>query len=132
MRHPLTLAQSVRGPALRNHLQSETLGRFRFGLNATRGGSTSFAVGTISPTTLAPGASLAFTVTFSSDSGLFGLRSDSLQIASNDGDENPFNIALSGMKVAPDIEIEQPAGTVLVDGNSTVDFGIVPAATQLS
>ena len=96
------------------------------GLNATLNGSLSFAVSAISPTTLATGASLTFTVTFSSDSGLFGLRTTSLQIASNDGDENPFNIALSGIKLAPDIEIEQPTGTGLVDGISIIDFGIVP------
>lgn len=55
-----------------------------------------FLLGSLSTTTLAPGESTAFTVTFSPDAGASGTRTATLQVASNDVDENPFDIALSG------------------------------------
>ncbi len=44
---------------------------------------------------VAPGESTTFTVTFSASAP--GLRSAALQVASNDADENPFDIALRGL-----------------------------------
>jgi hypothetical protein len=55
-----------------------------------------FLLGSLSTTTLAPGASTAFTVTFAPGAGASGTRTATLQVASNDPDENPFDIALSG------------------------------------
>ena len=48
-------------------------------------------------TTLVPGASTTFTVTFTP--GAAGTRTTTLQIASNDADENPFDISLTGTGV---------------------------------
>lgn len=53
-----------------------------------------YAVGTLSVTSLAPGDSTTFTVTYTPGAG--GVRTAALHIASNDGDENPFDIALTG------------------------------------
>ena len=58
-----------------------------------------FALGALGATTLAPGASTTFTVTFAP--GELGQRSASLHIASNDADENPFDLALTGKGVLP-------------------------------
>jgi formylglycine-generating enzyme len=55
-----------------------------------------FLLGSLSTTTLAPGESTAFTVTFAPGAGASGTRTATLQVASNDPDENPFDIALSG------------------------------------
>ena len=57
-----------------------------------------FTLGALGSTTLAPGESTSFTVTFYS--GLSGTRSALLQIVSNDEDENPFDIALSGRNLS--------------------------------
>ncbi len=56
-----------------------------------------FSVGALGATTLAPAASTTFTVTFRP--GTVGARSAALHIASNDSDENPFDIALTGTGV---------------------------------
>lgn len=53
-----------------------------------------FSVGALSATYVAPGCSVTFTVTFTPTT--IGLRSASLHIASNDPDESPFDIGLSG------------------------------------
>lgn len=69
------------------------------------------------------GGGTTFTVRFT-PTGL-GSRTATLRLASNDGNENPFDISLggSGVPPAPEIVVEQPAGTNLVDGASAVDFG---------
>ena len=57
-----------------------------------------------SPVTLAPNASTTFTVTFAL--GAVGShRSANLHIASNDPDENPFDIALTGTGLAPNFSL---------------------------
>ena len=55
-----------------------------------------FSFGTLSTSTLAPGASTTFTVTFSPGAGPSGARTATLQVVSNDADENPFDISLAG------------------------------------
>ena len=55
-----------------------------------------FNLGSLSTLMLAPGESTAFTVTFAPGAGASGTRTATLQVASNDPDENPFDIALSG------------------------------------
>ncbi|MCX6928963.1 MAG: choice-of-anchor D domain-containing protein, partial [Verrucomicrobia bacterium] len=57
-------------------------------------------------TTLAPSASTTFTVTFTP--GAAGARNAALHIASNDADESPFDVGLTGEGVTP-IQIAQRA-----------------------
>jgi hypothetical protein len=70
-----------------------------------------------------PTGSTTFTVTFTPAAR--GTSTAALHIASNDADESPFDIALTGSGLAPDIVVEQPAGTNLVDGSDSVAFGSV-------
>lgn len=76
-------------------------------------------------TDLAPGASTRFTVVFKPTAG--GSRSAVIRLASNDADENPFKIATSGTAVlpTPEIVVQQPAGSSLVDGKTQRTFGTV-------
>jgi hypothetical protein len=69
-----------------------------------------------------PGGVTSFTVRFAP--GAVGVRSAALHVSSNDVDENPFDIALTAFGLhSPDIAVEQPAGTNLVDGGAAVNFG---------
>ncbi|MCX6873864.1 MAG: choice-of-anchor D domain-containing protein, partial [Verrucomicrobia bacterium] len=52
-----------------------------------------------------------------------GTREAVLHIASSDTTSNPFLINLTGTGTAPVIVVEQPLGTPLASGTSTVDFG---------
>ena len=74
---------------------------------------------------LAAGASTTFTVTFKPTAG--GTRSAAIHIASNDADENPFDLNLTGTATvpAPEIVVEQPVGSSLVDGTAKKSFGTV-------
>lgn len=58
-----------------------------------------FSVTPTLPATLAPGASTTFTVRFTP--GGFGARSAFLRVASNDSNENPFDIELRGTSIDP-------------------------------
>ena len=66
------------------------------GLDVTKDGTHSeeFTVGTLGTTSLAPGASTTFDVTFTST--VTSERTANLHIASNDSDENPFDVVVSG------------------------------------
>jgi autotransporter-associated beta strand protein len=70
------------------------------------------------PTSLPAGASTTLTVTFTP--GGDGARQASLQIASNDADENPFVIALAGegLLVVPAAITTHPASTTINSGTS--------------
>jgi uncharacterized delta-60 repeat protein len=83
-------------------------------------------------TTLAAGASKTFTVTFNPAAA--GARTAAIQIASNDADENPFDINLTGTgRGVSEIVVEQPAGTGLTDGSAVpLDFGSVISGTSVS
>ncbi len=61
---------------------------------ALGGNAGDFSVTQPASATLAPGATATFTVTFTP--GGAGTRTASIQVASNDPDENPFDIAVSG------------------------------------
>jgi len=61
-----------------------------------------------------------------------GLKTAAIHIASNDTDENPFDIELQGETLLPDITVDQPAGTELVDGVSTINYGTVAALSSSS
>ena len=66
------------------------------GLVITKDGADAadFTVGSLGATTLAPGASTTFTVTLAPASP--GTRSAAIHLASNDADENSFDISLTG------------------------------------
>jgi hypothetical protein len=96
------------------------------GLALSKGGShaADFIVTAPLQTTLAPGTATTFSVTFKPTAA--GIRTAAIQLASNDADENPFDITLTGTGVpSPEIAIQQPAGTDLKDGISTKSFGSV-------
>ena len=69
------------------------------GLSITKDGTnnTDYAISALGTTTLAPGGSATFTVTFAP--GAAGSRTAAIHIASNDADENPFDISLTGTGV---------------------------------
>jgi uncharacterized protein YkwD len=83
-----------------------------------------FVTSNLVTTTLAPAAETTFTVTFTAANS--GDRTATLRIASNDADENPFDVQLAGTSTAPpslsEITIEQPGGSALTSGG-TVHFG---------
>jgi hypothetical protein len=82
-----------------------------------------FAVSSIA-TSVAAGGSTTFTVTFTP--GAAGARTAAIHIASNDSNENPFDITLTGTGLVPEIAVEQPGGNNLTDGSATpINFGTV-------
>ena len=116
-------ATSINTFTIRN-LGSATLS----GISITKDGpnSAEFTVGTVT-TSVGVNSSTTFTVTFKPSA--VGLREATIRIASNDPDENPFDIALSGTGIAPDIAVElMPDNIPLIDATSTVPFGIIPVA----
>ena len=70
------------------------------GLAVTKTGTNpdEFTVGALGATSLAPNTSTTFAVTFTP--GAAGLSTAALRIASNDADENPFDIVLTGTGAA--------------------------------
>lgn len=71
-------------------------------------------------TSLPQGQSTTFTVTFSPKAN--GLRTATISIASNDEDENPFEITFTGGGLIPDITIGQPNG-ILLPPDSVITWG---------
>ncbi len=105
------------------------------GLGVTRsnGGTTGqFTLSALSPvgTSIAAGGFATFTVTFTPTST--GAKSAVITIVSNDADENPFEINLTGTGTVPDIDVQYPTGTSLTDGSSTVDFSTTPVGTPVT
>lgn len=92
-------------------------------------GSSGFVVSGLSGVTAAPGASVTFSVAYTT----FGvsatpalLNTGTLTITSNDADEGTFTITLNGYNrsaIVSSSQVEQPTGTILVDAVSTVAFG---------
>lgn len=74
------------------------------------------------PAVLQPGESGTFTITFQPTT--LGAHLAALQILSDDEDESPYDIRLTGIGAAPELVIEQPTGTPLPSG-SVRDFGEV-------
>ena len=76
--------------------------------------------------TLAPANTSTFTVTFAPSAT--GARTATLHLASNDATKNPFDIAFAGTGLsagpAPDLAVEQPAGSPVATGGSR-SFGTV-------
>ncbi len=86
-------------------------------------GSTQFVLNTTgTSTTLAPGATTTFTVNFlffQTEAGTFTVP---LTIASDDPDENPFTLNVSGTVAPPMLEVRNAAGFVAASG-FTFDTG---------
>ncbi|MEO6036462.1 MAG: choice-of-anchor D domain-containing protein, partial [Verrucomicrobiota bacterium] len=95
-------------------------------INIDGADASAFSVTTSPVAPLIPNGSTTFTVRFAPTST--GLKTAALHIASNDSDENPFDIILTGtglaVATAPEIAVEQPAGSNIPDGGSK-DFGSV-------
>jgi hypothetical protein len=92
------------------------------GISITKGGAASgdYQVSALNTDYLIGGESTTFQITFSPKAS--GPRSAAIQIASSDADENPFTLTLSGIGTAPEIDIQQPAGSSVADGGLR-DFG---------
>ncbi|MES2474664.1 MAG: choice-of-anchor D domain-containing protein [Verrucomicrobiota bacterium] len=94
------------------------------GLAITKTGTNSadFTVSAVSPAApvTGPSGTTSFTVTFSPSGS--GTRNAAIQIASNDANENPYNISLSGTGLAPEISISQ-GGNIASGGSKS--FGNV-------
>lgn len=101
------------------------------GLNVTVTGANNndFVVTAQPAASIAAGSSTTFSVTFTPTAA--GVRNAILQIASNDADENPFIIQVSGSGVAaPEIEVIDNS-TILVDGISTIHCGSVTSGQAI-
>lgn len=83
-----------------------------------------------SGTTLAPNETATFTVAFKPRAA--GTRSAVVRIASIDADESPFDLSVrgTGLVPAPEIDIQQPAGSSQVDGSAKRAFGTVKVSAQ--
>ena len=79
-------------------------------------------------TTVAPGGSTTFTVSFSPSSA--GAKTAAVHLASNDSTQNPFDINLTGAVSIPHLVVEQPAGTALTSGSGSVTFGTLAQGTS--
>ncbi|MBL9146946.1 MAG: choice-of-anchor D domain-containing protein [Verrucomicrobiaceae bacterium] len=102
------------------------------GLGITKAGShpADFTPSSLGSTSIAPGSTMTFTVSFAP--AAVGVRSAVIRIASNDADENPFDINLTGTGVgatSPEIAVEQPVGTNIFDNSGVVGFGQVTVGT---
>ena len=94
------------------------------GLTVTKSGThkNDYQLGAPGATSLAAGESTTFTVSFQPTAA--GIRTATIQIGSNDGDENPFDIGVTGVGLkVPEIGVEQPEKSGLMDGKSTKSFG---------
>lgn len=100
---------------------TETLNGLAATLNGTNAAEFSLST-TGMETSLAPAATTTFTVTFTPTGA--GPRIAAIHLASNDPDENPFDIQITGNGTAPEIRVEQPAGTAIETVHSSV-FGDV-------
>lgn len=75
------------------------------------------------PTTIAGGASLDFSVTFSPSAG--GTRNTTLTIANDDYDENPYNFVIQGTgNVVTSVDINVKGNFQSIPDNSIYPFGI--------
>ena len=83
-------------------------------LSVTGAHSGDYALGALGANTLAPGASTTFNVTFTP--GDIGTRTAAIEVTSNDPDENPFDILLTGTGSGPAAMTVSAAGGLSADG----------------
>lgn len=76
-----------------------------------------------------PSGTTTFTVQFAPSAS--GTRTADIQIASNDSDENPFDISVTGTGTAPEIVVEDASGGNIADGGSK-SFGSVNVGSNAS
>ena len=102
------------------------------GLSLSKDGThgADYTLGSLGATTLAPAASTTFTVTFSP--GATGTRTAAIHIASNDADENPFDISLTGTGVPVGTLAVTPAGGLSSSGNFGGSFSPASQSYTLS
>lgn len=112
-----TGALSTRSITIRNAGSAALTG---ISLSLFSGDSTHFQFGTVA-SSVAAGQQITFNLSFFPQSA--GAKSTTLRIASNDSNENPFDIALTGTgTTAPEIGLESPLNAALTDGVSLLDF----------
>lgn len=98
------------------------------GLAITKNGAHpgDFIVSALGNVNLAPNASTTFTVTFAPTA--VGSRSAAIHIASNDADENPFDVTLTGTGAAPIYSLNPTARSVAqTAGTNTTALTVTPA-----
>jgi hypothetical protein len=102
------------------NLGGASLGGLRASLSGS--GAASFVI-TSQPTTVV-GAGLTSSMIISFQPPAVGTYSATLHLSSNDENEHPFDITLTGTAVppVPEISLEQPTGTPLVDGTAASQF----------
>jgi len=83
-------------------------------------------LGSFSTGTVAPAASATLDLTITPTAG--GVWSFDLDIASDDVDENPYDIAVSGTAVSPEINVQRAGPVNIVDGGSHLVTGTVAGA----
>jgi hypothetical protein len=81
-------------------------------------------------TVIPAGGSTTFTVKFKPSAK--GIRVAAIHIASDDANENPFDIALTGTGLAPEIAVKNPSGKNLTDGQSTANLGSTVVKTSVT
>lgn len=88
------------------------------GLSVTKDGSYAqdFIVTENPVAPVAPDGSTTLTVEFRPTAS--GVRFAALHIASNDGDESPFDLMLSGLAMGSELDVEAPSSVALADGSS--------------
>jgi hypothetical protein len=84
-----------------------------------------FTVSAVSPLPpIAAGSFSEFTVTFSPTTTPRTFTA-ALHLTNNDPGNTPFNINLTGIGAAPDLQVEAPVGTPVGPGHGPADFGTV-------
>jgi alpha-tubulin suppressor-like RCC1 family protein len=90
-----------------------------------------FSVSAPASTSLAPGETTTFTVSYSP--ALAGVQSGVIHVLSNDSDESSFDIPVSGTALAPSIEVLSQDGSILPGGtvsDSATTASALPAGLQ--
>ncbi|MEO8613729.1 MAG: choice-of-anchor tandem repeat GloVer-containing protein [Luteolibacter sp.] len=102
------------------------------GVNVTVTGANSaeFTVSAQPTSSITPGSSGTFSVIFAPTGE--GIRNATLQIASNDSNENPFVIKITSLGIlAPEIEMADGTSN-LIAAVSTIDFGVVSVGSSVT
>lgn len=107
----LLAAQEVRSLTITNDGAEDLTG---LALSVTGAQASEFVAADLGATTLAPAASTTFTVTFTPTAS--GARAATLRITSNDANENPFDVNLTGTGTNPPTITVPPVATIQEEG----------------
>lgn len=105
------------------------------GITFSGGASGDFAVTSAPPALIATSSSATFVVTFTPSAP--GVRNTTINIQNNDPNENPYNYAIQGTGIAPEIDI-QGNGLSIADNDGSpspsdwTDFGSLQVGLNLS